>query len=70
MKIHLICCLPFLMMFFIFLSIVTSVTTSRAQNRYPDYFPELNKFFSTKPLGANFASGNTVFRLFAPNATS
>jgi pullulanase/glycogen debranching enzyme len=70
MKIHLICCLPVLLVFVIFFSIVTAVTTSRSQNRYPDYFPELNKFFSAKPMGAYFDSGNTVFRLFAPNATS
>lgn len=63
-------CFPLLLMVFMFLSIVTSVTASRAQNRYPDYFPELNTFFSTKPMGATFESGNTVFRLFAPNATS
>ena len=70
MKSHFISSLPFLMMSIIFLLAVTAVTASRAQNRYPDYFPELNDYFSTKPLGANFESGNTVFRLFAPTATS
>lgn len=44
------------------------VFNAQTQNRYPDYFPELNKYFSTKPLGANIESGNTVFRLFAPTA--
>ena len=44
------------------------VFNAQTQNRYPDYFPELNKYFSTKPLGANIENGNTVFRLFAPNS--
>ncbi|MBC8184414.1 pullulanase [candidate division KSB1 bacterium] len=38
------------------------------QSRYPDYFPEQNKYYSTKQLGANIESGKTMFRLFAPNA--
>jgi len=44
------------------------VYNAQTQSRYPDYFPEMNKYFSNKPLGANFEDGNTVFRLFAPNA--
>jgi pullulanase len=44
------------------------VFNAQTQNRYPDYFPELNKYFSTKPLGTNIENGNTMFRLFAPNA--
>ena len=44
------------------------MTSIQAQSRYPDYFSEQNKYFSTKPLGANFENGNTVFRVFAPNA--
>jgi len=44
------------------------VYNAQTQSRYPDYFPEMNKYFSTKPLGVNFENGNTVFRLFAPNA--
>ncbi|MDZ7342429.1 MAG: alpha-amylase family glycosyl hydrolase, partial [candidate division KSB1 bacterium] len=42
---------------------------SRGQIRYPDFYPELNRFYSSKPLGATMAAGNTIFRLFAPNAT-
>jgi pullulanase len=44
------------------------VYNAQAQSRYPDYFPEMNKYFSTLPLGVNIENGNTVFRLFAPNA--
>jgi len=44
------------------------LTSLNAQSRYPDFFPDQNKYYSTKPLGANMESGNTVFRLFAPNA--
>ena len=44
------------------------VYNAQAQSRYPDYFPEMNKYFSNKSLGANFEHGNTVFRLFTPNA--
>ncbi len=46
------------------------VYNAQSQSRYPDFFPELNKYFSSKALGANFENGNTVFRLFAPNAFS
>lgn len=51
----------------ILLAVIPSVYS---QNRYPDNFPELNQFFSTKSLGVNMESGETVFRLFAPNAAS
>ena len=44
------------------------VYNAQTQSRYPDFFPEMNKYFSTKPLGATFENGNTMFRLFAPNA--
>ncbi len=44
------------------------VYNAQTQSRYPDYFPEMNKFFSNKLLGANIENGSTVFRLFAPNA--
>ncbi len=46
------------------------VYNAQSQSRYPDYFPELNKYFSNKSLGATIENGNTVFRLFAPNAFS
>ncbi|NOZ62077.1 MAG: pullulanase [Calditrichaeota bacterium] len=48
--------------------LIFTLTAVVAQSRYPDYFPEQNKYFSTKSMGANYENGNTVFRVFAPNA--
>lgn len=59
--------LLFIQIQFILMAIL--LQKGQPQNRYPDYYPELNNFFSSKSLGVNFESGNTVFRLFAPNAT-
>ena len=56
---------------FIILAIFSSAGSClAAQSRYPDYFPELNQYYSKKPLGANVENSDTIFRLFAPNATS
>ena len=40
----------------------------KLSSRYEDYYPELNKYYSDKPLGAIIKNGNTIFRLFAPQA--
>jgi len=63
--------MPFKLIFLITFQLVIVgllVYNAQAQSRYPDYFPEMNKYFSNKPLGATFEKGNTIFRLFAPNA--
>ena len=63
--------MPIKLLFFISIQVVfitLLVYNSQAQSRYPDYLPEMNRYYSDKPLGANFETGNTVFRLFAPNA--
>lgn len=54
---------------YIFLIALFFISSVYAQSRYPDFFPEQNKYFSIKPLGVNIEFGKTVFRLFAPNAT-
>lgn len=54
----------------IILPLLFAPLANHAQRRDRDYFPELNQYYSTKPLGATIASGQTVFRLFAPNATA
>ena len=54
------------------LVIIFSCSTSDKHvitQRYKDYYPELNKFYSEKPPGWNVENGYTVFRLFAPRAT-
>ncbi|OQX95136.1 hypothetical protein B6I21_06990 [candidate division KSB1 bacterium 4572_119] len=53
---------------FMILFALTSSTFS--QSRYPDYSPELDRYYSEKPLGANIENSQTVFRIFAPNAVS
>lgn len=53
----------------ILLSLIV-VTTIKSASRYADFFPKLNSYFSLKPLGANFENGQTMFRVFAPNATA
>jgi len=62
--------MPIKLLFFITIQVVfvtLLVYNAQSQSRYPDYLPEMNKYFSHKPLGANFENGDTVFRLFAPN---
>lgn len=49
---------------------IRSKETLMAQSRYKDYYPNLNRCYSSKPLGAIVESGKTIFRLFAPNAKS
>ncbi len=55
-----------------FLPLIRLLTISNltASSRYEDFFPQLNSYFSEKPLGANFENGQTMFRLFAPTATA
>ncbi|HDQ00367.1 MAG TPA: pullulanase [bacterium] len=52
----------------LFIVLLLTVTSVPGQTRYPDLFPELNQYFSNKPLGATFENGQTVFRVFTPNA--
>ena len=55
------------------LTILFSCGNSNTQSKLHHdkyYYPELNKFYSEKPLGANIEDNNIVFRLFAPRATT
>jgi len=60
----------FLLLMTILSEPIFSKETLMAQSRYKDYYPALDRYYSTKPLGASIESGNTVFRLFAPTATA
>ncbi len=59
----------FIILFTIALLLITPIIAD-AQNRYPDHFPKLNKFYSQKTLGLSIEDGNTFFRVFAPTATA
>ena len=42
--------------------------SSQQASRYPDYSPELNRFYSSKKLGVERSGDRTTFRIFAPQA--
>jgi len=56
-------------LFFILLFQSSILLNSVTAQKYDDYFPELNKFYSIKPLGATIENDSTVFRLFSTGAT-
>lgn len=70
MKINKYYLITFTRFLLILLSVFIFEIYTHAQSRYPEYYPELNQYYSTKPLGVHLESGNTVFRLFAPNASA